>query len=142
MRNLYPEQRFGFEPLDRYVTFQQQIGPDEEALLEGIPRKTRYMVRKALKQPFTMRATRDVRAFKDLYARNLRRLGTPCFPYRHFTALIENFGPAVDVREVLLEGNVVSAVLTFYFATRYCRTTALRILRTMRSLRITTCILN
>jgi FemAB-related protein (PEP-CTERM system-associated) len=115
LRNLHPEQRLGFQPLDRYVTFRQQIGPDEEAMLEAIPRKTRYMVRKALKHPFTMRSTRDVRSFEDLYARNLRRLGTPCFPYRHFTTLLENFGAAADVREVLLDGKVVSAVLSFYF---------------------------
>ena len=62
--------------LSRYVSFVQQIGPDEEAILANIPRKTRYMVRKALKQPFSMEATTDPSAFIDLYTRNLRKLGT------------------------------------------------------------------
>src|SRR5262249_41192492 len=68
----------------RYVTFTQDIGPDEDAILERIPRKTRYMVRKALRHPFqTRHQTMEVSAFERLYAANLKRLGTPSFPRRH-----------------------------------------------------------
>jgi FemAB-related protein (PEP-CTERM system-associated) len=115
LRNQYAEQCAGFESVSRYVSFIQQIGPDEEEILAAIPRKTRYMVRKALKHPFEMAPAADPGAFIDLYTRNLRRLGTPSFPTRHFHALLRNFGKEADVREVRLEGKVVSAVLTFYF---------------------------
>ena len=109
------EQCAGFAGVSRYVSFLQEIGPDEEAILTAIPRKTRYMVRKALKHPFSMEPVTDPAAFIDLYTRNLRRLGTPSFPTRHFHALLRNFGKSADVREVRLNGKVVSAVLTFYF---------------------------
>jgi FemAB-related protein (PEP-CTERM system-associated) len=62
-----------------------------------------------------MEPTTNPSAFIDLYTRNLRKLGTPSFPARHFHTLLQNFGKEADVREVRLDGKVVSAVLTFYF---------------------------
>lgn len=115
LRNAYPEQCAGLSNVTRYVTFTQQIGPDADAILEAIPRKTRYMVRKALKQPYTVRQTRDPRSFEELYSRNLRRLGTPSFPRRHFATLLSAFGDKADVREVELNGKVVASVFSFYF---------------------------
>jgi len=114
-RNAHPEQSVGCAPVVRYVTFTQQIGPDEEAILESIPRKTRYMVRKALKHPYSVRQTTELAAFEDLYTRSLRRLGTPSFPSRHFVNLLKHFGQSVEVREVWLEGKVVAAVMSFFF---------------------------
>lgn len=115
LRNAWPEQRVGFASVTRYVTFTQQIGRDEAAILEAIPRKTRYMVRKSLKHPFSTRITRDPAAFERLYSQNLRRLGTPSFPRRHFSTLLAHFQEKADIREVVLDGRVVAAVMTFYF---------------------------
>lgn len=116
LRNAYPEQSLGFHPISRYVTFTQQIGPDENAILESIPRKTRYMVRKALKAGFCCRVeTAWSQPFVELYLENLRRLGTPAFPEKHFRALLENFRGMIDIREMVHAGKVVAAVLTFYF---------------------------
>lgn len=115
LRNRHAEQRLGFSPVSRYVTFTQDIGPDEAAVLESIPRKTRYMVRKALKHPFSTRVTQDPANFERLYLENLRRLGTPAFPSKHFTTLLERFRGSIDIREVVLEDKVAAAVLTFYF---------------------------
>lgn len=115
LRNAYQEQCAGLANVARYVTFTQQIGPDADAILESIPRKTRYMVRKALKHPYTVRQTRDPRIFEELYSRNLRRLGTPSFPRRHFSTLLSAFGDKADIREVALDGKVVAAVFSFYF---------------------------
>ena len=115
LRNAWPEQCLGFVNVSRYVTFTQVVGKDEAAIMESIPRKTRYMVRKSLKHPFSTRQTRDPKEFEKLYSQNLRRLGTPSFPARHFTALLDRFGPNADIREVLLEGKVVAAVMSFYF---------------------------
>jgi len=115
LRNAWPEQCVGFERIQRYVTFTQELTGTEESLLEGIPRKTRAAVRKSLKSNFSSRATREPARFTDLYLTNLRRLGTPAFPSSHFRNLLDAFGPAADIREMLLDGQVAAAVLTFYF---------------------------
>jgi FemAB-related protein (PEP-CTERM system-associated) len=118
LRNAWPEQGVGFEPLSRYVTFTQQIGPDEPAILEAIPRKTRYMVRKALKHAYSSRKTRELGVFWDQYSKSLRRLGTPCFPRRYFEALLANFGDRIEIHEVLLEGEPVAVAMSFLFGDR------------------------
>jgi len=114
-RNAHLEQCVGEPNINGYVSFTQQIGPDQDAILEAIPRKTRAMVRKALKLGFNAQVTRDLGAFETLYSKNLRRLGTPCFPHKYFEALLRHFGPSVFIHEYELDGKVVSAVLTFSF---------------------------
>jgi FemAB-related protein (PEP-CTERM system-associated) len=116
LRNAHEAQCADMARLSRYVTFTQSIGGDDEALLGAIPRKTRYMVRKALKEPFeTRRTTEDIQVFEDLYSRSLQRLGTPCFPKSHFRRLLANFRGAIDIREVWMNGEAAAAVLSFYF---------------------------
>jgi FemAB-related protein (PEP-CTERM system-associated) len=116
LRNAFSDQNAGFLPLKRYVTFTKQVeAADGESLLQKLPKKTRNLVRKALKHPFSVRITRDYRNFERLYSKNLRRLGTPSFPPRLFSKLIENFGQYVDVREVLLDDRIVAASFNFIF---------------------------
>jgi FemAB-related protein (PEP-CTERM system-associated) len=116
LRNAYPEQCFGFERVSRYVTFTQEIGRDDAAILEAIPRKTRRMVRRSLEQNLaTKQETHWSPAFLEIYLRNLHRLGTPAFPKKHFAHLLANFTDMIDIREVALNGKVVAAVLSFYF---------------------------
>ena len=116
LRNAYPEQCLGFANVSRYVSFTQEIGPDEKSLLDAIPRKTRAAVRKALKEDFSVRTqTSDFAAFEDLYSKNLRRLGTPSFPREHFGRLLRNFQDKANIREIVLQGRVVAAVMSFYF---------------------------
>ena len=116
LRNAWSAQRLGFQPVTRYVTFSQEIGPDEEKILAGIPRKVRYMVRKSCKSGFSVRREyADITAFERLYSMSLRRLGTPAFPRRYFRRLLEEFRGSVDIREVSREGHVAAAALTFYF---------------------------
>src|SRR5262249_3326197 len=108
LRNAWPEQCLGFAPVNRYVTFTQEIGAGENALLETIPRKTRRMVRKSLEREYATRVERrNFSRFEDLYSKSLHRLGTPAFPRKHFAHLIENFGEMLDIREITLEGRVV-----------------------------------
>jgi len=115
LRNAYECQCVGTPNISRYVTFTHRIDRSEDALLESIPRKTRYMIRKSLKQDYTVRTTRALDTFEALYSENLRRLGTPAFPRRHFEALLRNFGNMVDIREFHVGGRAIAAVLTFYF---------------------------
>lgn len=117
LRNADAAQCLGFAPVDRYVTFTQPLSPQtDEELLTALPKKTRNMVRKSLKPGFTARRTRDTTVFERLHSQNLRRLGTPCFPPRHFARLVEAFGDEVDLREVSLpDGTVVATSFNFLY---------------------------
>lgn len=118
LRNASDDQLNGFHLVRRYATFQRELPSDESAILQSIPRKTRYMIRKALRHPYETRVTASLDGFFDLYSRNLRRLGTPCFPRRYFEILQQRFGPALEIREVLLQGRPVAVVMSFYFRDR------------------------
>ena len=116
LRNAWEEQTGGLPRLNRYVTFTQTTGPDEAAVLESIPRKTRAAVRKSLKAGLTSRQeSYNPRIFEDIYSRNLRKLGTPSFPPCHFQALLDNFRDMADIREIRLGDTPVAAVFSFYF---------------------------
>jgi FemAB-related protein (PEP-CTERM system-associated) len=115
-RNAFREQCGGEPNVTRYVSFSQPLLADPEATLESLPKKTRNLVRKALKQPFRMQyGVRDLKPFETLYASNMRRLGTPCFPSKYFESLTRNFGDMVDVREVWLDDKPMAASLNFFF---------------------------
>ena len=116
LRNAFPEQCVGTSNVSRYVTFTREAGSDEEALLASLPKKTRNIVRKALKQRFSMRyGVRDPAILDRVHSRNMRRLGTPCFPRRYFASLLANFGKMADIREVWLGREVVAVSLNFFF---------------------------
>jgi FemAB-related protein (PEP-CTERM system-associated) len=116
LRNAYPEQRIGYTEIATHLTFVGPIGPDEEQVQLSIPRKTRRIVRKSLEQGFETRIEKtNPEVFEQLYARNLRKLGTPAFPHRYFAALLRNFKSEVEIREVWMGSQAVAAVLTFYF---------------------------
>jgi FemAB-related protein (PEP-CTERM system-associated) len=116
LRNSAPEQCAGFSPVARYATFTRPVTPlTGEELVQSLPKKTRNLVRKALKNAYSSRLATDCKTFERLYSTNLRRLGTPSFPPGLFPALLRNFGPRVDVREILLDGKVVAASMNFLF---------------------------
>jgi len=72
----YPE----FHPNTLYTTFYGELDPDPEVLLRGLPRDTRYMIRKAQKKGLkVVRGVEQIPAFYRLFAQSMRRLGTPLF---------------------------------------------------------------
>jgi FemAB-related protein (PEP-CTERM system-associated) len=105
----------GSPNVSRYVAFSQPVTSDEETLLAELPKKTRNMVRKALKTDFEMRVGSTPTLFERLHARNMRRLGTPNFPPRYFDRLIANFGAMADVREVWHAGTMMAASVNILF---------------------------
>ena len=116
LRNAWPEQCVPGSNVGRYVAFSQALVPTEAELLESLPKKTRNLVRKALKQPFEMhRGIREVKVLDRIHARNMRRLGTPNFPPRYFERLLANFGEMADIREVRLNGQAMAVSLNIYF---------------------------
>lgn len=116
LRNSHPEQCCGFDRIARYATFTQALHPvDGETLLAEIPKKTRNLIRKALKNPFQSRIATNLDAFYGLLADTYRRLGTPLFPRSHFENILREFGPLADVREVFLEDKLAAVSLNFLF---------------------------
>jgi len=116
LRNSFEDQTSGFSGVDRYATFTRDVSPmSSDALLQSLPQKTRNVVRKALKHPYTMRVAHDLDAFYSLLLETYRRHGTPVFPRRFFETIMRNFGSGVDVREVLLDGKVVAVSMNLYF---------------------------
>src|ERR1035438_8748100 len=116
LRNAWPEQCGGISNVSRYVTFTQELAPDEAKLLESLPKKTRNLVRKSLRQPFRMEYNvREVDRLDAVHSRNMRRLGTPNFPRKYFASVLANFGEMADVREVWLDDKVMAVSLNFYY---------------------------
>lgn len=99
----------------QYASFRRTIGADAEANLKAIPRKQRAVVRKAIGLGLTVETVPDVHRLHRLYAESVRNLGTPVFPRRWFTALVEEFRDECEIVTVLDGGQPLSAVLNFFF---------------------------
>lgn len=105
----------GLPENDLYVTFERELPAAPEECLGMIPRKSRASVRNGrTKFGVTSEFTNDFTKLWDLYALNVRRLGSPTFPFRFLVNLKEAYGDAMDVQHTLFEGRVVAAVLAFY----------------------------
>jgi len=100
---------------DLYVTFERELPADPADCLGMVPRKSRASVRNGrTKFGLVSEFSSDFTRLYDLYALNVRRLGSPTFPFRFLLALEREFGAGVSVQHTLFEGRVVAAVLTFW----------------------------
>jgi FemAB-related protein (PEP-CTERM system-associated) len=100
---------------DLYVTFRKEIGADDEENMNAIPRKQRAMVRKGIKAGLAGEIDDNVDRMFIAYATSVHRLGTPVFPKKYFALLKQVFGDDCEVRTIVLEGEIIAAVLSFYF---------------------------
>jgi FemAB-related protein (PEP-CTERM system-associated) len=98
-----------------YVTFTQDLTPGPEKLLQGLPRDTRYAVRKSLKAGLDWTDDLDLRTFYEIYAQSVHRLGTPVFPFRLFEILQAEFPGQCRVFGVRKGKTAIAAVLCLYF---------------------------
>jgi FemAB-related protein (PEP-CTERM system-associated) len=101
---------------DLYVTFGKELPESPEACLASVPRKSRAAIRNGRKK-FKLRSefTNEFDTLHDLYALNVRRLGSPVIPFSFLTNLRTEFGDAMDVQHVLFEDRVVCCVLNFWW---------------------------
>jgi FemAB-related protein (PEP-CTERM system-associated) len=104
-----------WHPKDLYVTFRKEISADDEENMNAIPRKQRAMVRKGIKAGLAGEIDDNVDRMFIAYATSVHRLGTPVFPKKYFALLKEVFGDDCEVRTIVLEGEIIAAVLSFYF---------------------------
>jgi len=102
--------------VELYVNFSKRIPETSEAILASVPRKSRASVRNGRKK-FKLRSefTSDLDTLHDLYALNVRRLGSPVIPFSFLENLRTEFGEAMDVQHVLFEDHVVCCVLNFWW---------------------------
>lgn len=102
-----------------YFRFQRPVFATDEENLASLRRKQRRMVRIGQRSGLTVAIdTDDIGVFYDLFARSMRRLGTPVFPKRYFRALCRVFGADCVVLTVRHAGTPVAACLSFFFGDR------------------------
>ena len=100
---------------DLYVTFRQDLSPGPEKLLQGLPRDTRYMVRKSLKSGLQWTEDLSVDEFYEIYARSVHQLGTPVFPRELFSLLQSLFPRQYRLFGVRKNKTAIAGVVSFYF---------------------------
>jgi FemAB-related protein (PEP-CTERM system-associated) len=100
---------------DLYVTFTQDLSGGAEKLLAGLPRDTRYMVRKSQKAGLEWTEDLSLREFYEIYARSVHRLGTPVFSRELFTRLRSEFPNHCRIFGVRKGKAAVAGVLCLYF---------------------------
>ncbi len=118
----YVEMRNRAEPFatslpgrDLYVTFTQDLSPGPERLLQGLPRDTRYAVRKSFKAGLDWTENLSIGEFYDIYARSVHRLGTPVFSKQLFARLRNEFPRDCRIFGVRKAGKAIAGVMCFYF---------------------------
>jgi FemAB-related protein (PEP-CTERM system-associated) len=108
----------GFHTKNLYVSFDQELPEDEEMLLKGFPRDTRYMIRKAQKNGLRSERRQgrfDLDIFYQIYARSFHHLGTPVFSRHLFRVIQEEFGDSCELTTVWQGANALASVFSFRF---------------------------
>ena len=100
---------------DLYVTFKKAIAPETEANMNAIPRKQRAMVRKGIKAGLSGEIDADTARFFQAYSASVHRLGTPVFSRKFFRLLKDEFGDDCEVLIIVLNGELIASVMSFYF---------------------------
>lgn len=118
----YVEMRNRTEPFptslpgrDLYVTFTQDLSAGPDKLLAGLPRDTRYAVRKSLKAGLAWTDDLTLDEFYEMYAQNVRRLGTPVFSKALFADALKLFPKQCRLFGVRKGSKAIAGVMCFYF---------------------------
>jgi len=85
------------------VSMSLPLEPDPDAIWKGLDAKVRNLVRKAQRAGLTARPgepERDLPAFFDVFAENMRDLGTPVYSPRFFREILREFPQDVDMTVV------------------------------------------
>jgi FemAB-related protein (PEP-CTERM system-associated) len=101
---------------DLYYTFIKELPGSPTECLEQLPRKTRAAARKGIGSGLTVRVGLEgLCDFYSVYAVSVRNLGSPVFPYRFLTNLIEALPRNTQVLMVDLGGKPIAGVFTFTY---------------------------
>ncbi len=96
---------------DAKVSMSLELPDDPDVLWKSVGAKVRNLVRKAEKAGLTPRpgTPDDLPAFQDVFARNMRDLGTPVYSPRFFREVFREFPDDVSLTIVERDGRVASA---------------------------------
>lgn len=111
------EQDNGMLLKQAHATFGYDIAnKDSEAILSGIKKKQRAVIRHSLKNELTADVTSKIDEFYDILSVSYRNLGTPIFSKRYFKALMTTFSDSADIYLIKdASDDISSAVMNFYF---------------------------
>ncbi|MCK4485401.1 MAG: FemAB family PEP-CTERM system-associated protein [Desulfobacterales bacterium] len=112
------EARLGDLPVkDLYYAFKREISGDNEENLTAIPRKTRRMVRKAMKNELyaAFGGVELLDQFYKLFAFSYHVFGTPVFSKKYLKNLLDTFKSNSSILVISKNGSPLSGVLSFYF---------------------------
>ncbi len=102
---------------DVYAGFVTELADNDEDQLLAIPRKQRAEVRKGQKKDLEIRIGSGESDRIDnyaVYAESVRNLGTPVFPAKLFSEILDSFSDDAEILTVLDEGQPVASVLSLY----------------------------
>lgn len=107
----------GLQTKSLYYNFRKEIFPDNEENLLSIPRKSRAMVRNAIKKGLVSEIGHHLLSeFYHILSLNYHRLGTPIFSKKYFKNFLTIFGPDADILVVRTnKGETAAAVLFFIY---------------------------
>ncbi|NOX32307.1 MAG: FemAB family PEP-CTERM system-associated protein [Deltaproteobacteria bacterium] len=107
----------GLKTKSLYYNFRKQISPDHDENLKAIPRKSRAMVRNAIKKGLVSETGRHLLPeFYKILALNYHRLGTPIFPKKFFKNFLAEYKENAGILLVKTrEGKLAAAVLFFIY---------------------------
>jgi FemAB-related protein (PEP-CTERM system-associated) len=118
----YLEMRYPFERNNpaltvkcAHSTFGWELAENDEAILAGVKKKQRAVIRHSLNNELSFRIDNDTSTAYQVYSESVRNLGTPVFSAKYFGELKKVFAEKCDVLTVEHEGKPVSSVLSFYY---------------------------
>ncbi|PID43515.1 MAG: peptidoglycan bridge formation protein FemAB [Proteobacteria bacterium] len=98
-----------------HSTFIRPIECDDAKNLAAVKYKQRAVVRKSLKNNLEISFPSDSDEFYLAYSTSVRNLGTPVFSKRYFLELKREFGDDCEILSVKKNGQLHSALMSFYF---------------------------
>jgi len=106
----------GLPEFDGYLTFILRLHEDYDVVWQRLNKKVRNATRKALKTDLKAEVRyNDLDGFYDIYARNLRYLGTPPHEKRFFKNILLEFPDNTLISAVKKDVNVAAAMFLLTF---------------------------
>ncbi len=105
----------GLKTKSLYYNFRKEIFPDHDENLKAIPRKSRAMVRNAIKKNLVSETGHHLLPeFYKILALNYHRLGTPIFPKKFFKNFLSEYKKNADILLIKTEKNELAAAVLFF----------------------------
>ncbi len=99
----------------QHATFGCTLAEDDAAILAGIKKNQRALIRKALQTDLSWHLEQNNDDFYQIYSESLRNLGTPVFSKKLIDELQREFGNDTEILTIRHNGQAVSSVFNFYF---------------------------